>query len=107
VVAVRVRDDDCADALAPHCREQVGEVGPVRRPGVNDRDLAASDDVGAGSLECERARISGHDAPHERAYLNDPSGFRREVEVEREIVSHGSLGADPATRVLRGEIAAV
>jgi hypothetical protein len=107
VVAVCVRDDYCADALALRSREQVREVGPVCRAGVNDRDLAPSDDVGAGSLEGERARIAGHDATHERAHLHDPAGLRREVEVEGEIVSHDTSGHDPATRVLRGEIAAV
>ncbi|CAB5003109.1 unannotated protein [freshwater metagenome] len=57
VIAVGVRDEDRDDLLAAECAQQCLHVRRVSRPGVDDRNLAPADDVGAGAVERERARV--------------------------------------------------
>ena len=64
VVVVGVGDEDVAHLLA---RDRGGEglhVIGERRPGVDDRDPAPADDVGAGPVQGEGARIAGDHPPH-------------------------------------------
>ena len=46
MIAVGVGDEDMGHGLAAHGVEQRGDVGLVERPRIDDRDLAAADDVG-------------------------------------------------------------
>ena len=56
MIAMRMRDEDMADGLAADRVEQRGNVFAVVRARIDDRDLAAPDDIGDRSLEGERAR---------------------------------------------------
>jgi len=57
MIAMCMRDKDVADVLIAHGIEQSGDVFVIRRARIDDRDIAAPDDVGHRPLECERARI--------------------------------------------------
>ena len=59
-------------------------------PGIDDRDLAAADDVAQRALEGERARIVAQDAPHAGHDLLDHAGREVEGSVEGDVVGHGS-----------------
>ena len=64
VVVVGVGDEDVAHLLAgDRGGEGLHVVGEVR-PRVDDRDPAPADDVGAGAVEGEGARVPGNDPPH-------------------------------------------
>jgi hypothetical protein len=63
-------------------------MGVVERAGIDDRDLAAPDDVGHRALVGERARIVAQDAPHTRHDLLDRVGWQLEALVERDVVAH-------------------
>ena len=48
MVAVGMGDDDVGHRLAAHRGKKCLDVFVVERPGVDDRDLAAPDDVAQG-----------------------------------------------------------
>ena len=79
VVAMRVGDEDMGDPLAGEARQQrvdvLGKVGP----GIDDRDLALADDIGAGAAERERAGVARDDAPDPRRHRFEPAVFEREL----------------------------
>ena len=62
MIAVGMGDENVGDGFAAHGVEQRGDMGVVVRPGIDDRDLAAADDVAHRALEGERAGIVGDDA---------------------------------------------
>ena len=64
--------------------DMLGEVGA----GVDDRDLALADDIGAGASKGERARVARHDAPDARRDRLEPAVFEREIAAERDLDSH-------------------
>ena len=86
MVAVGVRDEDVRDGLAAHGRKQRLDMGRRVRARIDDRDLAAADDVAAGAGEGVGAGIVGDDPAHERAHREAGAGADREVEVEGEVV---------------------
>ncbi len=51
---------------------------------IDDRDLAAAHDVGAGAEVGELARVLGDDAADQRRHLLDPSVLDLEVADERD-----------------------
>src|SRR6185312_6412437 len=98
MVAMRMRDEDVRDGLAPHGIEQRGEMRGIVGTRIDDRDLAASDDVAQRPLERERPGIVGHDPSHARHRLVD--GVGREIKglVEGNVVvGHGAVPIAPRT----------
>jgi hypothetical protein len=92
-----VRDDDLRDAL-PRL-ERVDERVDVRgdvRPGIDDRDVAAPDDVGAGAEVGELARVLGDDAADQRRDLVDAPVPDVEVADERDRRGQGAPRSDVA-----------
>ena len=61
-----VGDEDMRDGLARECllqrSDMLGQIGT----GVDHRDLAVPDDIGAGALEGEGARITCQHAADQR-----------------------------------------
>ena len=62
MIAVGVRDQDMGDGFTAHGIKQRLHMRRIVRPGIDDRDFAAADDVTHRALEGERARIVGEDA---------------------------------------------
>ena len=62
VISMGVREHDVRHALAGGRGEQRVEVRLVFGTGIDDRDGAAPDDVGAGAREGERPRVAADDA---------------------------------------------
>ena len=87
-----VGDDDVGHRLAAHGVEQRLDVLLVERAGIDDRDLAAPDDVAQRSLEGERARIVDEDAPHAGRDLLDHAGREVELAIEGDVVGHEMMG---------------
>ena len=88
MVAMGVGDKNMRHGLAAHRIEQRRDVRRIVRAGIDDRDLAAPDDVAQRTLERERARIVGQNAPHAgRAFLRNP-GARSRRSVKLNIFGH-------------------
>ena len=66
MVAMRVGDEDVAQPFALDRLEQGVEMARIGRARIDDRDVAAADDIGAGSLIGEGTRIGGDQASQER-----------------------------------------
>ena len=85
MVRVRVCDDDLRDALPRF--ECVDDRVDMRRDvgtRVDHRDIAASDDVGAGAEIGELARVLRDDAPDQRRDLIDAPVLDLEIADERD-----------------------
>src|SRR5690349_5260021 len=98
MVAMRVRDEDVRDGLAAHRIEQRREMCGIVGTRIDDRDLAAPDDVAQRPFERERPGIVGQHPPHARHRLID--GVGREIErlVEGNVVvGHGAVPIAPRT----------
>src|SRR5258708_10730853 len=93
VVAVGMGDQDMRHGLAPHRIEQRRRMGFVVGAGIDDRDLAAADDITHRAGEGERARIIAEDPPHARTDFFGHAGFSGEIAVERDVVVVGHGGA--------------
>ena len=104
VVVVGMGDQDMGHGLAAHGIQQRFRMRFVVRPRIDDRDLAAADDVTDRAGEGERARIVAENAPHAGADLVDDSGLKREIAVERDVVviGHGDYSVQ-GTVILRCE----
>ena len=90
VVAVGVGDEDRRHRLVAHGIEQRADVALIGRPGVDDGDLAAADDVAERALEGERPRIISHHAADARHRLVHRVGGEIEIFVEGDVVGHDS-----------------
>mgnify|MGYP007125626218 CR=1 FL=1 len=66
VVAVTVRDQDRNDAFTLQRSDERGTVRIRQRAGVDDRDVTATDDVGAGAVVGELGRVLRNHPPDER-----------------------------------------
>ena len=88
MVAMGVGDEDVRHGLAAHRIEQRRDMGFVVRAGIDDRHLAAADDVAHRPLEGERARVVAQQAAHARRDLLDPAGRQVEALVESDVVAH-------------------
>ena len=62
----KLSDEDVADPLAGGGRQDRLEMVVHVGAGVDHRDLAVADDVGAGAHEGERAGVVGHDTTDQR-----------------------------------------
>ena len=97
MIAMGVRDENMRDGFTLHRIENGGDVGGVFRAGIDNRDLAAPDDVAVGALEREWTGIVAQDAPHARTALDRLAGQLIESFIEwnilRGIFGHGA----PAT----------
>ena len=89
MVAMRVGDEDVRDRLVADRIEDRLRVRLVVGAGVDDRDLSASDDVGDGAGEGERAGIVGDDPADAWRNLFDLIGWKVEALVEGDVVAHG------------------
>ena len=94
VVAMRMGDDDMRHALATHGIEQRCPMRRVVRTGIDDRHLAAADDIAQRPLEGERPRIVREDPPHSGYHLVDGAGREVENPIEGDCVGHAGLGGD-------------
>ena len=83
VVAVRVRDDHVRDGFSRGGGQQRLDVRFVRRAGIDNGHGAAANDVGAGAVERERARVLGDDAPNAGRHFGDLSVAKVERALER------------------------
>ena len=107
MIAVGMGDENMGDGFAAHGIEQRRDMGVVVGAGIEDRDLAAADDVAHRTLEGERARIIGDDGAHARRHLARPgrardrkllsngmSSFMRRRTVNTHLCSHNSKPID-------------
>ena len=92
------RDVAALYGLAAHGIEQRLRMAGVVGPGIDDRDLAAADDVADRAREGERAGIVAHDPSHQRRHLVDHAGSEIKALVERDVVGHAHLLNGPASR---------
>ena len=91
MVAMGVRHEDVRHGLAAHGVKQRRVVRRIVGTGIDDRDLAAADDVADRALEGERARIVAQDAPHARHRLVDLAGNELELLVVWDVFGHAAL----------------
>ena len=84
MIAMGVGDEDMRHGLAAHRVEQRRAVGGIVGTGIDDRDLAAADDVAHRALEGERARVVAQDAPHAGHRLVDLVRARARSSCRRE-----------------------
>ena len=85
MVAMGVGDEDVRHGLAAHRIEHRLDVVLVLRTRIDDRDLAAPEDVAERALEGERPGIVGDDAAHARHDLLGAAGL--EVEDLSKVMS--------------------
>ena len=97
MIAMGVGDEDRRHRLIAHGVEQRTDVALVGRPGIDDGDLAAADDVAHRALEGERPRIIRHHAADARHRLVHGVGGEIEILVEGDIVGH--IGHDARAHV--------
>ena len=74
MVAMGVGDEDVRHRLAAHGIEQRRDMRVIQRPGIDDGDAAAADDVAHRALERERPRIVAQEAPDAGRDLLDLAG---------------------------------
>ena len=91
MVAMSVGDEDVRHRLAAHRVEQRRDMGIVVGAGIEDRHLAATDDVADRALERERAGIVGRHRTYERRHLFCLVGLEIERLVERDVVGHARI----------------
>ena len=109
-----VGDENVRHGFAAHRVEQRRDMGVVVGAGIEDRHLAAADDVADGTLERERTGIVGRHRAHQRRHLFHPVGLEMERLVERDVVGHAHTllkrGANMCTaraaRASKGELRA-
>ncbi len=93
VIAMGMGDQDVGHHLALQRRHQRSDMRPVKRARVDDRDFPLADDIGAGAVKGEGARVLGdHPADH-RAQLLRHAIFKFQVSFKRDFYCH-----DPAFR---------
>src|ERR1044071_2174761 len=63
------------------------------RPGIDDRDLALPDHIGAGALEGERAGVLRDDPADPRRHRFEPAVFESDLAAKRNIDSHGGFAS--------------
>src|SRR5437764_5040795 len=88
MIAMRMRDENVRHGLTAHGVEQRSDVSRIVGSGIDDRDLAASDDVTHCPFEGERTRIVGDDTAHTRRKLFGAAGSELEYSVIWNVVGH-------------------
>ena len=88
VITMRVGNQDMGHLLAgeplQQCRDVLFEIGA----GIDHRDLAFADDVGAGASKGKRARIARDDAADAGGDRFEPAVFERKLTAEWDIDGH-------------------
>ena len=109
MVEMGMRDNDMAHRFAVERRHDCLDMRLVRRPRVDDRDLALADDVGPRAVEGEGARVAGDDAAHQRRHAVGDAVFEFERLVEGNFQggtaneASGDKGRDIGVRFVRGD----
>ncbi len=88
MIAMSMCDKNMRHSLVANGIEERADMRFVIRTGIDDRDLATTDDVANGSLESEWAGIVGHDTSDACHRLVDSVRRDGEVFVERDVVGH-------------------
>ena len=88
MVPMRMGDEDMGDSLTPNGAKQRANVRLIQRTGIDDRNMAAADDIRDCPPERERARIVGEDPPHPGHDLINLAGRQIKRLVEWDIVAH-------------------
>ena len=83
MIDMSVRHEDMRHRLAAHGVQHGIDVVLLIGAGIDDRHLAMTDEVGAGALESERARVVGDDAADQRCHLHRRAVVELEVSDER------------------------
>ncbi len=99
VVLVGVGDQDVRHALATHRVQQRLRMRRVVRPGIDDRHLAAADDIADRAGEGERRGIVAEHAPHTGEDFLDHPGLERKVAVEEDVVGVGGVSHENGSGV--------
>jgi len=99
MVAMGMGHEDMGDGFPAHGVEKGRDVRFIERAGVDDRDPAATDDVGHRPLEREWPGIVGEQPPHPRHHLLHC--FRRKVEtaIERDVSAHANRPRERTARL--------
>src|SRR4051794_29301996 len=85
---MRVCNEDVRDGFAAYCVEQRRSVRGIVRARIDDRDLAASDDVADRALEGEWPRIVCDNPANPRRDLFGAAGFQIEDLIIGDVVRH-------------------
>src|SRR2546423_4046681 len=92
VVAMSMRDQDMRDRLVPNRIDERLDMRFVKRPGINDGNAIAADNVADRSLERERSWIVAQQPAHPRIDFLNLSRSKVEELVEWDIVPHRMPG---------------
>ena len=92
---MRVRDENMRYRLAGERLQEGIHMRGDRRARIDDGGAAATDDIGAGALESERAGIARDNAADERAQRGDGAVLDLEIAAEGNLNGHGAAIADP------------
>src|SRR5262245_20463228 len=88
MIAVGMSDDDVSHRLAAHRVKQRNRVASIQGAWIDDRHLAAANDVTQRPLEGERARIVGENAPHAGRDVVDDARSEVESAIEKDVFGH-------------------
>src|SRR5215471_1825688 len=91
MIAMGVSDDDVGHRLAAHGVKERSRMAAIERPRIDDRDLAAADDIGQRPREGERAWIIGEDTPHAGRNVVDDARSEVERALERDVFGHSGM----------------
>src|SRR2546423_15275361 len=87
VVAMSMRDQDMRDRLVPNRIEERLDMRFVKRPGINDGNAIAADNVADPSLERERSWLVAQQPAHARKAFLDLATSKVDALVESDIVT--------------------
>ena len=91
MVTMGVGNQDTRDLFLGEARQQGRDMLLELRPGIDDRDLALADDIGAGALEGERAGVARDNAPDPWRKRFEPALFEGDLAAKRNVDSHGGF----------------
>jgi hypothetical protein len=94
VIDMGMGDENVRHGLAGERFEQRFHMRGDCRAGIDDGDAVPADDVGAGALEGEGARVARDDAADERAQRGDGAVLDLEIAAEGNLNGHGAAIAD-------------
>ena len=95
MVPMRMGDQDMGDRLAAQGMLQGVDMGGKQRTGIDNGDLAAPDDIGAGAVEGERPAVRRDHPADRRRDRFDPAVFEIQFPVEGDAVRHLLLSGLP------------
>ena len=101
MIAMGMGDEDVRDRLAAHGIEQRRDMGVIVGAWVEDRNLAAADNVADRAREGERTGIVGDDRPYVRRHLFRSTGQEIEGLVVGDVVAHAGNSHVTSARGLK------